>query len=112
VSDNRIFIYLPGSTSLVQNLAETDVRAVTEVLDKTRNDDETLLCHVEGGLIYAAAGQVKRVLTRYIHTHIYIYVYTHTHTHTLNQSAINVIIVCVVNALLVCVPVRFTDACL
>jgi hypothetical protein len=65
VSENRIFIYLPGSTSLVQSLNETDVKAVTEVLDATRDDDEMLFCHVEGGLIYAAAGQVGTAAVSY-----------------------------------------------
>ena len=63
IAENRIFIYLPGSTSLIQSFNETDVKAVTEVLDATKGDDELLFCHVEGGLIYAAAGQVKRILT-------------------------------------------------
>lgn len=30
VADNRIFIYLPGATSLINNV-ETDVKAATEV---------------------------------------------------------------------------------
>ena len=37
---------------------ETDARAVTEVLDTAEGDNELLFCHMEGGLIYAAAGQV------------------------------------------------------
>jgi anti-anti-sigma factor len=61
IGDNRIFIYLPGSTSLIQQ-KETDAKAVTEYMD-AETDENLLLCHIEGGLIYAAAGQVKRVLT-------------------------------------------------
>ena len=97
VSDNRIFIYLPGSTSLIQS-NETDVKvggrvhcrlrrsaifcspfwqfdflviahrmaraqAATELLNTAAGNEEVLFCHIEGGLIYAAAGQVKSILT-------------------------------------------------
>jgi MFS superfamily sulfate permease-like transporter len=61
LGESRMFIYLPGSTSLMQG--ETDAKAVMEQLDAGPTDDGVLFCHVEGGLIYAAAGQVKRLLT-------------------------------------------------
>ncbi len=43
-----------------QSMNETDAKAVTEVLDSSEGDNELLFCHMEGGLIYAAAGQVER----------------------------------------------------
>ena len=63
LSQNRILIYLPGATSLARAMNETDAQAMTEVLDTAAGDDKLLFCHMEGGLIYAAAGQVKRILT-------------------------------------------------
>eukprot|EP00292_Cryptomonas_paramecium_P033713 CAMPEP_0113704568 /NCGR_PEP_ID=MMETSP0038_2-20120614/26596_1 /TAXON_ID=2898 /ORGANISM="Cryptomonas paramecium" /LENGTH=709 /DNA_ID=CAMNT_0000629373 /DNA_START=591 /DNA_END=2720 /DNA_ORIENTATION=- /assembly_acc=CAM_ASM_000170 len=59
LASNRMFIYLPGATSIISQ--ETDVKKVLGDL-KTPEDSDAFFCHVEGSLIYAAAGQVKKLL--------------------------------------------------